>query len=280
MTSRKSAARRIGIAMGSALAVFGLASTAALAGEGNSNYLGILSSTTPTGYTPSPLFYSIASGPSQLDFEFDVTNLTAEPQSMTLQLDLDHITKYQGLDVSDGQPGVVNGAVVDGQFDGTAQVQVQDPNPTFTTLSIAPQTTQTMHVSRQLAAGQCGYFQVDLAKAGLTAQKGLVGFEIRVLGCKSEVPSPSPSGSPGPATSPSPSGSPGPATSPSPEGSPGPAASPSPGGSPGPATSPSPTGGVLAETGSTPPLVPVAVTLVILGAIALVAGFAWRRKDS
>src|SRR5215471_355118 len=40
--------------VGVALALLGLTSIPAVAGEGNSNYLGILDSTAPTGYTPSP----------------------------------------------------------------------------------------------------------------------------------------------------------------------------------------------------------------------------------
>ena len=102
---------------------------------------------------------------------------------MNLQVNLDHITFYQGQNVSDGQPGVINGAVVDGQFSEQLATEIQDPNPTFSALSIGPNATQTLHFSRSLPAGQCGYYQVDVAKQGLTSQKGLVGFEIRILGC-------------------------------------------------------------------------------------------------
>ena len=181
MPFHKQGLRQFGAAFGAALVVFAFAPASVLAGEGNGSYLGILSSTAPTGYTPSPAWYSLSQGQNLLTFQFDVTNLTAVQQSMTLQLNLDHIITYNGVDVSDGQPGVINGAVIDGQE--APSTQVQDPNPTFTAFSIAPNATETLHMSRTLPAGQCGYFQVDVAKQGLTSQKGLVGFGIRILGC-------------------------------------------------------------------------------------------------
>jgi len=162
-----------------------LVPTTAYAGEGNGNYLGILSSSAPTGYTPSPGIYSLAQGQSTLTFSFTVTNLTSSPQSMNLELDLNHILTYQvngqQVNVADGQPGVVNGAVVDGQFDPLLSTQAADPSPTFTLLTLGPNEVQTLQLTRALS--QCGYYQVDVAKQGLTSQKGLIGFEIRVLGC-------------------------------------------------------------------------------------------------
>jgi hypothetical protein len=257
VTSSTSKACLLAGALGSALAIFIASSMTVLAGEGNPNYLGILSSTAPNGYTPSPASYSVG---STLTFQFTVTNLTAQAQSMSLQLNVNHITTYpvngQQLDISNGQPGVANGAVVDGQFSEQLSTEVQDPKPTVTAFSIAPSATQTVHLSRSL--GQCGYYQVDVAKAGLTTQKGLIGFEIRVLGC-----------SPPATASPSPSASPTGGVSGSP--------SPSPSGGVGGA-SPSPTGGVLAATGSTPPSEVLALLLLGIGVIALIAGFAALRR--
>jgi hypothetical protein len=179
----RSRLRFFGTVLGSALVMLVIASTAAFAGEGNSNYLGILSSTAPSGYKPAPTWYDLSAGQNTVTFQFSVTNKTAEQQSMTLQLNLNHIITYKGQDVSDGQPGVTNGAVVDGQFDETQSTQTQDASPTFMAFTIAPNATETVHMSRALSAGACGYYQGDVAKAGLMGQKGLVGFEIRVLGC-------------------------------------------------------------------------------------------------
>lgn len=237
--------RLLGAAVAAALAMLVVVSFTVLAGEGNPNYLGTLSSTAPSGYTPSPSSYT---APATLSFQFSVTNLTAEQQSMSLELGVNHITTYRGMDVSDGQPGVTNGAVIDGNFDERQSTQVADATPTFMTFSIAPNATETVHMSRSLPAGQCGYFQVDVTKAGLTSQKGLVGFEIRVLGCTTTVPSPSPSPSPGGGVGGGTSPSPSPEASPTP--SPGASPSPTPGGGTGgaPGGSPAPTGGVAGAT--------------------------------
>jgi len=270
----------IGGALGSAVAIFIASSMTVLAGEGNPNYLGILSSTAPSGYTPSPASYSVG---STLTFQFTVTNLTAQPQSMSLELTVNHITTYpvngQQLDISNGQPGVANGAVVDGQFSEQLSTEVRDANPTFTAFSIAPSATQTVHLSRSL--GQCGYYEVDVAKAGLTSLKGLVGFEVRVLGCSPPPASPSPtpaaSPSPTPAASPSPTPSASASPSPSPTGGVAGSPSPSPSGGVG-GGSASPTGAVLAATGSTPPSDFLALILLGIGAIALITGFAALRR--
>jgi hypothetical protein len=265
VTSSTSKVYLLAGALGFALAIFITSSLTVLAGEGNPNYLGILSATAPSGYIPSPASYSVG---STLTFQFTVTNLTAEAQSMSLQLSVNHITTYpvngQQLDISNGQPGVANGAVVDGQFNEHLSTEVADPKSTFTAFSIAPNATQTVHMTRSL--GQCGYYQVDVAKAGLTTQKGLIGFEIRVLGCSPPVTSsPSPTPTAGPSPSSSPTG--GVSGSPSPSPSGGVAGG-----------SASPTGGVLASTGSTPPSEFLALLLVGIGVIALIAGFAALRR--
>jgi hypothetical protein len=239
----------LGAAVAAALATLIVVSFTVLAGEGNPNYLGILSSTAPSGYKHSPAWYDLSKGENTFMFEFDVTNLTNEQQTMTLSLGVNHIITYRGQDVSDGQPGVINGVVIDGQDAPTTQVQ--DAHPTFTTLVIAAHATQTIHMSRTLAAGQCGYFQFDVAKAGLESQKGLIGGAIRVLGCTTVVPSPSPSPTPGGGVGGGTSPSPSPEASPTP----GPSASPSPtpgggtGGAPG--GTPSPSGGVAGATATT-----------------------------
>lgn len=232
----------LGALFASALAML-VASAVVLAGEGNSDYLGILSSTAPSGYTPSPASYDLSAGQNMLVFKFNVTNKTAQQQSMSLQLNVNHILTYRGLNVADGQPGVTNGAVVDGQFDETQSTQVQDSSPTLTSFTIAPNATETVTMSRALRAGACGYYQVDVAKAGMTSQKGLEGLEIRVLGCTTQVvaspsPSPTPTGGTGGVES-SPSASP--------------SAVPTPSGGTGAGTSSSPGAGTVAGTTTTSP---------------------------
>ena len=271
----------LGATLISTVMLIAAASLNVFAGEGNANYLGVLSSTAPSGYTPSPTSYSTG---STVSFQFNVTNLTAEQQSMNLQLSVNHIITYKGMNVSDGQPGVSAGAVVDGSFDENLSTQVQDSSPTFTAFTIAPNATQTVHMSRAMAAGQCGYYQVDVAKAGLTAQKGLVGFEIRMLGCvTSTAASPTPSGGIGGAT-----GSPSPTPEVSPTATPtggtggvvSGTGSPSPGGGvQGSTATTPPTGAVLAETGMTSPVEVIALVLFAFGALVVITALAWRRQE-
>jgi hypothetical protein len=284
----------LGATLVSTVMLVAAASLTVIAGEGNANYLGVLSSSAPSGYTPSPTAYSTG---STVSFQFNVTNLTAEQQSMNLQLSVNHIITYKGMDVSDGQPGVSGGAVVDGSFDEHLSTQVQDSSPTFMAFTIAPNATQTVHMSRAMAAGQCGYYQVDVAKAGLTAQKGLVGFEIRMLGCVTPTPSPSPtpsggtggaSGSPSPTPEVSPTATPTASPSASPTATPtggtggvvSGTGSPSPSGGVAGSTATTPTGAVLAETGMTSPAEVIALVLFGFGALVVITGLAWRRQES
>lgn len=170
-----------GIVMSAFLVVLG--TSGALAAEGNQDYLGIFASAAPTGFTPSPSWYSLAQNQTTLTFDVQVTNLTSVTQSMNLELDLNHILTYNNANVADGQPGVVNGAVVDGQFNPLLSTQTPDPTPTIFPITVSANATQTLHFTRTLTPGLCGYFQVDVAKQGLTSQKGLAAFEMRVLGC-------------------------------------------------------------------------------------------------
>jgi hypothetical protein len=261
----------LGATLGSALALFVVASLTVFAGEGNSDYLGTLSSTAPSGYVHSPSWYDLSKGQDTVTFHFTVTNKTAEQQSMTLQLNLNHIITYRGQNVSDGQPGVTNGAIVDGQFDETQSTQVQDASPTFTPFTIAPSATETLTMSRTLQAGACGYYQADVAKSGLMGQKGLVGLEIRVLGCTAAAgggtsPSPTPSGGGVGGGTSSPSPTPGPTSS---GGTP-------PGGETGAvsAATATPSGVQLANTGL--PILAGLAGLLLLGAGGV--GFWNRRK--
>ena len=263
------------LGLGSALtglALIGLAMwpVPAMAGEGNPNYLGILASSAPTGYTPSPSSYGVG---SQLAFQFTVKNLTLESQSMTLQLHLNHIVTYtvngQQLNVSDGQPGIANGAVVDGSFAEQLSTQAADSSPTSIAFTIGPGASKVVSMSRSLPS--CGYFQVDVGKAGASSQKGLVGLEIRVLGCQAAAPSPSPS----PTGSPSPKPSPSAGATPTPSG----------GGATGGTTG---TGGVsgttatsgvpLAETGANPPALLFGGLLVGLGLVMSAVGALARMR--
>jgi hypothetical protein len=269
----------LGATLVSTVALIAAGSSDVLAGEGNPNYLGVVSSSAPSGYTPSPASYTTG---STVSFTYSLTNLTAQQQSLNLQLNFDHFIQYDGINVSDGQPGVTNGAVVDGSSYHPS-VQVQDPSPTFTAVTLAPNATVTMHMSRAMPAGQCGYYQVDVVKAGLTSQKGLIGFYIRILGCATAASSPSPTPTALPSATPSNSPTPSPESSPTPTPSGGVGAatgSPSPGGGVlgSTATTP-PTGAVLADTGMTSPFEVIALVLFAFGVLLVITRLAWRRQE-
>lgn len=163
---------------GSAL---GLHSTAAGATEfGTKNYNGIVSAQPPTGYPVSPAALDISSGPKPVTVTVVVTNLTGVDQTVPMDFSLHHVLTYQGVDVSDGQPG--------------------QPGLTFP-IGSAKQTTQENYLAKQFgsffvpASGQatisfsstfsrCGYFQIDFNHTDAVLGKHLLasGF-TRVLGC-------------------------------------------------------------------------------------------------
>ena len=71
MLPGKSKLLLLGATLVSSVVLVAAASLTVLAGEGNANYLGILSSSAPSGYTPSPTAYSTG---STVSFQFNVTN--------------------------------------------------------------------------------------------------------------------------------------------------------------------------------------------------------------
>ena len=81
-----------------------LTSQGALAG-GNPDFEGILSAAQPTGFMSSPDAYDISGGPVTVDFDVVVTNKTNTLQTVALNFSAHHILTYNGVDVSDGQPG-------------------------------------------------------------------------------------------------------------------------------------------------------------------------------
>ena len=190
--------------LGATSIAFGAFATSAVAG-GNPNFEGILSSAAPTGFMPSPLAYDVSGGPVTVDFDAVVTNLTAVTQSVALNFSADHILTYDGVDVSDGQPGQP-GITFTGPS-GTTQV-VMPGSQSFTTTWTADQVNS---LDLQYTFGSCGYYQLDIWAPASGGSDGsgqrdratLASGFIRVLGCGGGGGSPTPS----PTATPSPSGS-------------------------------------------------------------------------
>jgi hypothetical protein len=207
-----------------------LLTSQAVAAGGNPNFEGLLSALSPTGFMSSPVAYDISGGPVTVDFDVVATNLTNSSHTITLNFSAHHILTYNGVNVSDGQPGQP-GITFNGPA-GTVQAVIPGTQQFKDTWS--PQGTQT--ISRTYTIDACGYYQLDVwapfKSAGRDRATLGSGF-IRVLGCDA-TPTPTPTLTP----TPSPTGGVGGAT-------------PTPTGGVGGAT-PTPTGGVQAITTSTP----------------------------
>ena len=192
-------------AIGATSIAFGAFATSAAAG-GNPNFEGILSAAAPTGFMSSPLAYDVSGGPVTVDFDVVVTNLTAVTQSIGLNFSADHILTYNGVDVSDGQPGQP-GITFTGPS-GTTQVAMPDTQSFTTTWS----GDQVVNLDLQYSLDSCGYYQLDIWAptsggsdgSGQRDRATLASGFIRVLGCSgggSGSPTPSPTETPSPSGS-------------------------------------------------------------------------------
>jgi hypothetical protein len=192
------------VALGGAL----MASQSVAAG-GNPDFEGIVSAASPTGFMSSPNAYDISGGPVTVDFDVASTNLTSQSQTVGLHFSADHILTYNGVDVSDGQPGQP-GITFTGPA-GTTQAVIPGTQSFSETWS--PKGSKTILLTYTFDA--CGYYQLDVWApwtGGGRDRATLASGFIRVLGCHA---SPTPT----PTLSPSPSGGVGGATStPTPDG--------------------------------------------------------------
>jgi hypothetical protein len=186
------------VALGGAL----MASQSVAAG-GNPAFEGIVSAASPTGFMSSPDAYDISGGPVTVDVDVATTNLTSQSQTVALHFSADHILMYNGVDISDGQPGQP-GITFTGPA-GTTQAVIPGTQSFSETWS--PKGSKTILLTYTFDA--CGYYQLDVwapwTGAG-RARATLASGVIRVLGCDvSPTPtptlSPSPSGGVGGATS-------------------------------------------------------------------------------
>lgn len=236
------------------IAVF--SAQAAFAG-GNPDFEGILSAAQPTGFMSSPDAYDISGGPVTVHFDVEVTNLTGDLQTVALNFSAHHILTYNGVDVSDGQPGQP-GITFSGP-DGTTQALM--PGTQAFTQAWDPNATEA--ISLIYTFDTCGYYQLDVwapvqpsGDSGRDRATLASGF-IRVLGCDA---SPTPTPTPTATASPTPSGGVGGATA-----------------------TPTPSGGVQGittpTTGSGSGWLSIGALLLIGGAGMFVAGMRRRRID-
>jgi hypothetical protein len=240
------------------------ASQSAMAG-GNPNFEGILSAANPTGFMSSPDTYNISNGAVTVDFDVVAKNITNSPQTVALNFSAHHILTYNGVDVSDGQPGQP-GITFSGPA-GTTQALMpgsQAFSETWTSMG-----SQTLSLTYNFDA--CGYYQLDVwAPFKQSGDNGrdratLASGFIRVLGCSgSPTPTPTPTATPTatPTSSPTPSGGVGGAT-----------ATPTPDGSVQGITTTTP------DTGAGSGWLTIGAALLLAGAGMLVVGVRGRRID-
>ena len=88
-------------------AVLGLAvlTSQGVVARGNPSFEGIISAASPTGFMSSPNAYDTSGGSVTVDFDVATTNLTTQTHTIALNFSAHHILTYNGVNVSDGQPG-------------------------------------------------------------------------------------------------------------------------------------------------------------------------------
>lgn len=177
--------RRIGAVAVAIVAMAGMAlgtGPASAFEHANPDYLGILSAQPASGYPVSPAFTDISGGPVTLTISVAVHNLTNQDQDVPMDFSVHHVLTYQGVDISDGQPGQPGISFPKGAASQTTQV-AYGPRQT-NTFSIPAASDGS--ISFQATFSTCGYFQIDFNRTDQTNHKKVwlaSGF-TRVLGCQ------------------------------------------------------------------------------------------------
>jgi hypothetical protein len=247
--------------------------------RGNPDFEGIISAAQPTGFMSSPNAYDISEGPVTIHFDVATTNLTENTQTVALNFSMHHIKTYNGMDVSDGQPGQPGITFTGPQ--GTTQVLM--PGSQAFSETWAP--SAGVAIARTYSIDTCGYFQIDIwapfkqgGEGGRNRATLASGF-IRVLGCQGErTPTPTVT----PTATPTPTPTPTPTATPTDTPTATPTATPT-GGVGGATATPTPTGGVQGitspGTGAGSGWITIGAALLIAGAGMLAVGVRGRRID-
>lgn len=179
--SRKAAAARFcGVLAVSTAAAVGLVAGPAGAVEfGNSSFLGVLSAQPPTGYPVSPGAFDLSRGPVTTTVSVAVTNLTSSPQTVSMRFAVNHILTYQGVDISDGQPGQAGISFPRGAAPQTTQTSY---TPVKTGTFTVPASGRGV-ISFPMTIAHCGYYQVDFNTFTATGKALLAGGFTRALNC-------------------------------------------------------------------------------------------------
>jgi hypothetical protein len=151
----------------------------------NQDFMGVLKATPPLSppFIRSPAFYDISSGPATVVFTTKVENLTDHVVTITVDINVHHITTYYGRNVADGEPG--KPGIDFKPQDPPHTTQVVYGTPFQRTLTVQPKGAPPQMVSFSTVMTMCGYFQFDIGKHFKGGHENLSGGFARVLGCNS-----------------------------------------------------------------------------------------------
>ena len=109
----------------------------------------------------SPDTYNISNGAVTVDFDVVAKNITNSPQTVALNFSAHHILTYNGVDVSDGQPGQP-GITFSGPAGTTQALMPGSQAFSETWASMATATNTYNEISRTYNFDACGYYQLDV----------------------------------------------------------------------------------------------------------------------
>src|SRR4029077_3633506 len=131
-------------------------------------FLGILSAGKPASppFVVSPNFMTLGPSGATITFTINVSNLTTQPQTVTLDFNVHHVLTYYGLNVADGQPGQAGITFKAGDAPNTTQQLVGTPQ--MVTVTFPPAAAGPTTLTFKQTINMSGYFQVDVGQhAGL-----------------------------------------------------------------------------------------------------------------
>jgi hypothetical protein len=149
------------------VAVIGAMSTAGAPAHAGV-FLGILSAGKPASppFVVSPNFMTLGPSGATITFTISVSNLTTQPQTVTLDFNVHHVLTYYGLNVADGQPGQAGITFKSGDAPNTTQQLVGTPQ--MVTVTFPPAAAGPTTLTFKQTINMSGYFQVDVGQhAGL-----------------------------------------------------------------------------------------------------------------
>jgi hypothetical protein len=169
--------------MAGLVALFG-AQWMAVPAAASNHFLGVLKGSDPMSppFIMSPASYDISSQPVTAVFTTQVENLTNHVVTVTVDINVHHVTAYYGQNVADGQPGKPGITFKAGDAPNTTQVTYGTPFQRQ--LTVQPKGAAPQLVTFSTVMTTCGYFQFDIGKhlKGGGHENLSTGF-ARILGC-------------------------------------------------------------------------------------------------